>query len=327
MKTTIALFAAAVTVAAAADAHAQAWVEQKGVLGIGTTFQFDRANAIIEGDGEIEIGGDTSTVQTLLLSASYAPIEKLGLSINVPFLFSRYTGEGALFFPHGEWDDGATHAAVQDLRFNARYQILDSPLVLTPNLGFSFPLMDYPTQGFIAPGRGVAKAYVGLSVARTLAPILPRLFFHANYEFALAQKVSENPDTEEFSQNHSQFGVQAGYFITDKLSATLSFDGFLYHDGIELVEYFNHPPGVRDFHDSVLKEEVFLAGANVGYVLSDSLSATAYTRLFLFGDNTRKARIFGISLSYDIPVAVDPAPALEYEDEGEAEAEGDVASR
>src|SRR5690606_4392751 len=132
------------------------------------------------------------------------------------------------------------------------------------------------------------------------------------------------PDHEEFSQHHSLFGFEAGYFITERLSASLGFNYLLFHDGIKFIDYGDYSGPVKDYHDALLKEEVMLVSLGAGYALSDSMHLSLFGRLFVSGDNTRETRQVGLALSWDIPLAAEP---IEVEADAEAEADGEIAER
>ncbi len=307
-------------------AHAQAWVPEKGILGLNLGYQADKATELVDGSGEESHNVDT-LIQAMLFEVDYTPIDRLGLRLFVPGVASRYSGDSDIFVPHGKWDDRETHYSLTDIRLDARYEVLSDPVVLTPLLGVSIPTMDYAINGFAGVGRHTKKAIVGLQIARTLDPVLPNLYVHGSYELALAEKVDVHPDLEEFSQTQSSIDLSLGYFFTDALSAGVGWSYTLFHDGMNLEDYYDHPGAVRDFHDAVLAEKIMLVGANVGYALSESFGVAVFGRTFISGANTRKAQQIGINFSFNLPLASVPT-SMSYEGstDGSAEASAEGAT-
>ena len=276
----------------------QAWVSEPGSGEVGLTYQFDRSNTIVEGGGDIKLSGDSVVIHGLMLAADFSPMEKLGVSVEVPMLMSQYTGEGVIFSPHGTWDDGNVHASLQDLRADLRYELLSEPLVLTPRLGASVPMSDYEIHGFAAPGRGLKKLHIGLNTARTLDPWVPRLYFHALYEFSLVEHFDKIPEGANISQNYSRASLQVGYALTDALVGFAMADGLIHHGGVHFVDWEMLSSDVRDYHDVLLKERVYSLGLGLGYQLSDSLMASVVGQGFVRGNNTRAARVLAANLSW-----------------------------
>lgn len=299
-----------------ATAHAQAWVPDQGMLGGDLTYQYDTAEKIVEDGGDVELLGDDTTLQTLTFDFEYVPLERLALSLAVPIVAARYTGEeleqGELF-PHGRWDDGDTHIALTDLRFDVRYGLMQEILALSPIVGVSIPMTDYETIGLTAPGRGLKQVHLGLALGRTAEPFLPNLFAHVMYEYSLVEKVDIDSDTEEYSQNKSRFGAQLGYFIIPDLQIHASFDGLMHHDGITFVDFADYSDTVRNYHDMLLKEEAMLVGGGLAYQVTDTFGLGVAYRQFIKGDNTRTPRIIAATLNWELEVG--PSPPIVIEDD------------
>jgi hypothetical protein len=304
-----------------AAAHAQAWVPDQGMLGGDLTYQFDTADKIVEDGGNEEFGGGDTTIQTVTFDVEYVPLKRLAVSLALPVVASRYTGEGVsdgpALFPHGRWDDGDTHVSMTDLRFDVRYGVMQEILALSPLVGVSIPVGDYETMGLTAPGRGLKQLHLGLALGRTLEPFLPNLFLHGVYEYSLVEKVDIDADTEEISQNKSRFGAQIGYFIIPDLQINASFDGLIYHDGVNFIDFGQYSPSVRNYHDILLKEKAMLLGGGIAYQVTDTFGLGVAYRQFLSGDNTRTPRIIAATLTWELEVG--PTPSDDIEDEGAAE--------
>src|SRR5690606_19898848 len=155
--------------AAPVEALAQgAWVGEKGNIGLSLDYQFVDSDVIVE-DPDLEFPGEPITNQNVIFTAEYNPIERLGLTLSLPLLLAKYGGDGSQFPRHGDWDDGDYHGSLQDLGLRARYMLLDAPVAISPHLGVTVPVSDYPTSGFANAGRHLVAGVVGASIGSVFA--------------------------------------------------------------------------------------------------------------------------------------------------------------
>jgi hypothetical protein len=260
------------------------------------------ATAIVESQGA-KIEGVRSLVHTIAFGLEYVtPLEGLAISANLPLLGLKYQGSDSEFIvAHGSLDDGKTHFVLQDFRADIRYAPIQDLFALAINIGGSIPTQDYETQGFASVGRGTKRLHMGLSIGRTLEPILPRLYFHAQYEFTLSEGFKTDfTETGDYAQHSSSIAAQIGYFILPSLQINVATDIRLSHGGIDFVAWNDLPEVARDFHDGILKENVYLIGGGIGWEVVRGLTINAIARIFIGGKNTRNAHIFGGGVSYQI---------------------------
>jgi len=161
------------------------------------------------------------------------------------------------------------------------------------------------------------QLHLGLAVGRSLEPFLPNLFLQASYEYSLVEKVDIDADTEDISQDKSRFGAQIAYVIIPALIVNASFDGLIHHDGVTFEDFSRAPGSVQNYHDTLLKEKAMLLGGGITYQLTDTFGVGVAYRHFISGDNTRKPRIIGATLTWEFPIG--PQPAASADDDGGAE--------
>ncbi len=282
-------------------AHAQAWVSDRGSLGLDLDYNFFTSSKVVT-DTTFSFPNAGTTGHQLTLGAEYTPIDKLAVSASLPMVALKYTG---MSYPHeptgGSYDDGDYHSTLTDLRFGARYQILDEPLAIAPTLAFTIPLADYETIGNTVAGRGLKMAHLGLSAGYLIGIAN---YVHFAYEFTLAEKYDRVAETEAYSQNRSDLSFLAGRKMLDyRLDLHLGANFRKNHDGVNFSEI--DMPGVLPdnavmYHDAILAEQVFLVGAGVGYAISDTLSANLDVRIFIpaLSQNTLNASIVAVGLSW-----------------------------
>ncbi|MEO8699412.1 MAG: hypothetical protein ABI867_05185 [Kofleriaceae bacterium] len=253
----------------------------------------------IVGNGEFEFDDAGTTSQTIELGAEYTLIDKLAISVGLPFALLKYTGDKDLY-PHpggGDYDDGTTHKTLTDLRANVAYQVLDGVVALSPHIGVSIPVADYETVGNTVAGRHLKQLHLGLAIGK----VFGMAYFQAAYEFSLVEKFDETAETKEIGQNHSDGSLVIGYKLLEgKLDVNLGANFRLAHGGKDLSElnFANMTDPLVLNHDPILKENVVLAGGGIGYDLTEKLSLSLAVRAFVTGRNTQNANVIGLGLRW-----------------------------
>jgi hypothetical protein len=292
------VFALLATASARNDAHAQAWVSDKGVLDLSFDYNFATSDKVV-GDNDIEFPDSGSRTHQFTLGAEYVPVSKLAVNVALPLALLAYTGNKTAYAHPGggSYDDGNTHATLTDLRAGVRYQVLEEPFALSPHLGVSIPVADYETVGNTVAGRHLKALHLGLGIGRVFGE---STYVHLLYEFSLVESYDRNADTEKYGQNRSDASFTVGHKLLDqRLDLHLDANGRVTHDGMNFSEFDAVPVTVSMFHDGVLKEDILLVGGGVGYQLSDALALSLSAQLFVTGVNTQNASVvaFGVAWS------------------------------
>lgn len=207
----------------------------------------------------------------------------------------------------GPYDDGDLHFTPTDFKAGVRYQIKP----IEPYLGLSFsvhgsvPTHDYPTTGYVAPGHHLKALYLGTSVARTFDPLLPDLFFHGEYTYAIRERVDFNDETSELGRNFSDISGGLGYFLPANFTIGAALFVHISHGGLDLDNINFVTEAQLQFHDQLLDEDFTLVGGDLTYTVNDRMDITGLFRLFakdLFLDsqNTRNSNLYGLSVSYRV---------------------------
>ncbi|MBA3455774.1 MAG: hypothetical protein H0T42_21945 [Deltaproteobacteria bacterium] len=268
-------------------------------MNIGLDYTLGLSSGVVITPDDIQGGSETQT-HTAMFRVEYVPIEKLAVDLALPLIAIKYTGEME-HMPPGEWDDGDLHAAIQDLEIGASYALLSEPLHITPRLAFIIPIMDYPTQGFAAIGRHLKQVQLGATLARSLDPIAPNLFFQGSYHFTLSERFDETAETEDIQQHRSNLGFMIGYFFLDgALSIGLATNIQRYHGGVKFETFDQYTPDQQMFHDALLDEDFIYVGGDVNYQINDKLSVGVLLRFFVHGSSTRDQNLYGLSFGYKV---------------------------
>lgn len=278
-------------------AHAQAWVEDKGNLGLDLDYNLAISDKIVH-DATPATPDAGTTTQEFAISAQYVPIPHLGVTASLPLVLLKYTGDKTLY-PHpggGTYDDGGTHATLTDLRAGVRYQLLEDPVALSPHIAVSIPVADYETIGNTVAGRHLKALHIGVSVGRLFTEAL---YAHAMYEFSLVEKYDRTPETKRYGQNRSDASLTVGYKLLDqKLDVHADASMRITHGGVSFDDLMTLPPPEFTYHDAILAEDIFLAGAGASYQITDALAANLGARLFVTGTNTQNASVFALGLAW-----------------------------
>ena len=289
-------------------AHAQAWVGEKGSLDATLDYNLGISDKVV-GTGNQDpcavpncFPNAGSTTHQFTLRAEYTIIEHLAAQVDLPFVLLKYTGTPGLY-PHpggGTYDDGNYHNTLTDLLIKARYQVLADPFALAPHLGVSIPLADYETVGNTVAGRHLKALHLGLAAGKIIADTF---YVHALYDFTWAEKYDRTPETAKYNQNASDLVFTVGDKLLDgKLDINLDANYHHQHGGINFVDFgtlgFTSPQVT--YHDPILKETMFLLGGGVGYQITPAFDVAFAARIFVSGENTQNANVFGLSMTYSV---------------------------
>lgn len=279
------------------DAHAQAWVGDKGSLDIGLDYNLAISTKVI-GDSSLEFPNAGTTTHQVALAAEYVPLPKLAVTVALPFVALKYTGDKTIF-PHpggGSYDSGGTFTTLTDLRAGVRYQVLEEPFALAPHLGVSIPVANYEYIGNSVAGRHLKALHLGLGIGRQFGEAS---YVHLMYEFSLVEKFDRTPETAKHSQNRSDLGFTIGHRLLDqRLDIHLDANWREAHGGVNFTDFDTLSESEILYHDVILNEDIILVGGGLGYQVSNSLSVNLAARLFVTGHNTQNASVFALGLAW-----------------------------
>lgn len=279
------------------DAHAQAWVADKGALDLSLDYNFATSDKVV-GDKDIEFPDAGSHTHQFTIGAEYVPIAKLAVNVALPLVLLSYTGNKTAY-PHpggGTYDDGKTHTTLTDLRAGVRYQVLEEPFALSPHVAVSIPVADYETVGNTVAGRHLKALHLGLALGRVLGE---STYVHLLYEFSLVESYDRSPETAKYGQSRSDASFTVGHRLLDqKLDLHLDANARLAHDGLNFSAFDTAPADVQLYHDGVLKEDIVLVGGGVGYQITSAIGVSLSARLFVTGINTQNASVIAAGVTW-----------------------------
>jgi hypothetical protein len=304
------LFAAGVISIHAAPVllSAQAWLPPKGDGSVSFGVQTIWFDGHFDTPGnKLPVGNSRAT--NLLLGLSYSFTDRFTAELSLPYVGTRYTGNPADLIVPTVLDDGTWHSSFQDFRLDLHYNVLkDSTrrglqdLSLTPFFSVIIPSHSYDFQGESAFGRGLREYALGISAGRLLSPLLRRAYVQGEYSYAFVQKVNDIP------LNHSNIGIEMGYFLPHSLSVRGFGSWLKTHGGITLEEAFADPD-LLPVHDRLLRASFWHLGAGASYSLNRSLDLSFSYVTYLAGSSTHYGRAMTIGTSWNFSTRALPTLA------------------
>jgi len=285
-------------------AAAQAWVNPKGELSLALRSDYQTSDGVWH--GPTLVTGLPVQAFNDALSVEYVPLEHLGLGLTLSGDGVRYSGPAVVpgaSFPlrHGSQDDGSFHWNVTDLDVDARYQVLDGAVTLTPILRFRTPVTSYEQKGYAAAGSHLMEGSAGLYLGR-YGLGLDDLVLQASYTFTYVEKeTGGGAATEQYRVNRSDADLSLSYVFTSKFIAGAGVAFRYTHDGFDLADYPNLPAGdpLIVWHDPVLKVRYVAPTAVASYQITPAWSIAARFAAVVWGQSTSNPISFGLTLGWE----------------------------
>lgn len=259
-------------------ASAQAWVPSKGEGSVSVLFQDQFVEDHFFGRGQRVDRGEIRS-KSLLADVTYGLTDRLAVTLAVPFIRTRYSGNFA--HPTAQ-DDGRAHYGFQDVRFSVRYNVSQGPLTITPFVGTNMPTHNYEYFAHAAYGVRVRELEVGTYVGRVLSPALPNAFVQARYSYSFAQKIVG------VDHNRSNLDIEFGYFLTRRLRVFTLGTGIKTHGGVDVPDagWRAMPAEQGRHHDRIGRIDLLNAGGGVQFSLTRSVDVFGSYMKSLAGRNT-----------------------------------------
>jgi hypothetical protein len=286
-------------------AAAQAWVNPKGELELALRSDYQTSQGVWH--GPTLVTGLPVQAFNAAFAVEYVPLNKLGLDLTLNGNGVRYSGpqtipnSNGLILAHGSQDDGSFHWNATDLEFDARYQLYDGPVTLTPILRVRVPVTSYEQKGYAAAGSHLAEGGAGLYLGR-YGLGLDDLVLQASYTFTYVQKESGGgAATEQYRVNRSDADLSLSYVITEKLIAGVGAAFRYTHDGFDLTQYPMLPSDspLILWHDPVLRARYLAPTVIASYQLSKVWSIAGRFAAIVWGENVSNPLVFGLTLSWE----------------------------
>ena len=269
--------------------HAQAWLPKQGSVSASVAFTdiFDTKHYLPNGE-EIDVGH--MRTQSLFMSVSYSPTDRVMLSAGVPYVRSEYHGPR----PHLdlatrkplEVDNSDYHGFFTDLHVELDYQVALEPVAFVASLALVEPTHTYPALGHAAPGRDLKEKWVGFFAGKSLDLWIPRTYVQARYSFAFVEPVAG------IGHDRSNVDFEVGHFVLPEWSIR----GLLFwqhtHGGIDtpIPQVFpnGQPNPLFPYHDQLSADSFLNVGLGTSFLLSRRVMVFLLYDTSLQGKNGHK---------------------------------------
>ena len=308
----------AMLVGVAHTAMAQAFVPAKGEATVTVLYQ----DVLVKQHMNLDFWGDAGRIKSRNVGFDFSVGlgHKFGLSATLPFTASEYNGtkphllapsEQAYLPGYQPVDDGVYHSALQDFRFDLRYNLTSRGVVLTPVFTAIIPSHDYSYFGHAAVGHGYREFQFGAYVARVFRPwrFMPTGFVQGRYTIGLEQKI------ENISRTRHTMGLEGGYFLTERLRVFGMAIKQITQGGIDFLvspRADNPAPSPIFVHHDQLAREGFLnLGGGAGFTLSKRIElfgAGVHTVSGINGHAMSHLITVGATYSFSLARHSQPAP-------------------
>jgi hypothetical protein len=291
------------------SAYAQAWVNPKGELSLTLRSDYQTSSSVYHERliccVPVQSFNDALTVE-------YVPLEHLALGATLNGNGIRYSGDqvdaiSGIKLAHGSHDDGSFHWSVTDLEVDARYQVFEGAVTLTPVLHVRTPLTSYEENGYAASGSHLTEGGVGLYLGR-YGLGLEDLVLQAGYTFTYVSTYSPpmaGNIIPNYRPNRSDAELILSYVINDKLIVSAGAAFRYTHDGYDLANYnalLQSDPMMNDplftKHDPILKVAYLAPAAIVSYQLTPAWSLAGRVADVVWGQSTTNPLSFGVTLGW-----------------------------
>lgn len=256
----------------------------KHLFSIDVAGMVDPTTGYVGGPGNQYYLGDVFG-QTANVSIDYGIWRTLALSATAAYEESKYTG----LDPEGPTDDGHYHGGWQDGNVTLEYMVPWKELAITPSVGYRFPVSRYSTFGHVAIGNRLHALPLGISVGRSLSPLLPRAYMAGSFTYSFVQTL------EGMNLDQRHFEGDAGYILTNAWSFGGSVSYLNTVGGLDWATSDLTGEMAWDNHDAAAKAWYVRAGAYVGYSFSREFSLRLAYDTTLDGANTHAGRSITIA--------------------------------
>lgn len=263
-------------------AGAQAWLPPKGTYSYSIDYSktLNKKHLTSTGD-EVDVGH--TDINTMSLSGSYSPTNRISINASLPIVRTRYRGAG-LGGHDTTIDDGTWHSTITDLQFTVNYQLINGVFSLAPYAGAVIPTHDYTTFGHSAPGRGLNEVWVGTYAAMSLNEWIPRTYVQVRGNYAFVEKVVG------ISHDRINATLEIGYFFNPSWNVRAIVSEQWTSGGIDVPVLPTNPDFaiLLPVHDQLAAEEFINVGGGATWVINERMSVYGLYMQTIEGSNSHK---------------------------------------
>lgn len=283
---------------------AQAFTPPRGIGSVTVAWQYVDNLGHLYSDGFFAARGQSVTT-SVDLELEYGVTDRLAATLDVPYVFAKYTG--TLPAPSNLARDNCRcwHSALQDFTLAVRYRLGDDRWAVTPAARYVRPSHDYQYKGEAVVGRDLWEAQLGVNLATKLS-FLPGASIQAGYTYAFVEKVLD------IKLDRSNAFLDLGYALTRRLFLHANGLWQHTHGGLRAGSVTGNPfplpgelgpPGSERFQqrDRILRVNNWKVGGGLAYSLGPADVFASITNVVQGTDSHRsQAYTVGATWYFDL---------------------------
>lgn len=288
-----------------APLRAQAWLGPKGEATVSLTYQHSDFEGHLSEKGARDYHG-SSRSRSLDLGIDYGVTDRLVVSASLPYVGTRNGPDKSPVSGFEGADDGRYHSTWQDYHFEARYNLLNGSVALTPFAGVVIPSHHYAVFAEAGTGRDLRELQAGVNLGKLLTPKWHQPYVEARLLYAVPQRV--------LGVSTRRTGIDAGLglFVTPSLSIRGVAIWQRTHGGLTADQVFapfpptpnpNLDPELFRQHDRLLRDNHVRAGLAGSWALNATTDVYGGWIRTVSGTNTH----FGSAVSVGVSRTLKPS--------------------
>ncbi|HXY50331.1 MAG TPA: hypothetical protein VEI01_12825 [Terriglobales bacterium] len=280
-------------------AFGQAWTPPRGEGEYAMVFQDLYTTKHTLGDGSRVDAGHV-TLLGLVNSVDVGITDRFAATLAFPVGMGLYNGTTPHLLPI---DNGNFHGSLQDLGIGLRYNVFSRPLMVSPFVLATFPMVNYQHFAHSAVGGDAWEVRMGFSVGHRFETRLPNTYFQIQYSYSIAQEFMG------IRPNRNRFNGELGHFLGPRVAVRAVALSQVMTEGLDIPN--DYPVRTADNplwrqHDRISKVDFFTIGGGVSYSLTRTLDVFGSVLTMPWGTNGHALKVgasVGISWSFRTPWA------------------------
>jgi len=251
------------------------------------------------GDGSRVDAGHV-TLLGLVNSIDFGVTDRFAATLSFPVGMGLYNGNAPHLLPI---DNGNFHGSLQDLGLGLRYNIASRPLMLTPFVFATIPMVHYEHFAHSAVGGDAWEVRMGLTAGHRFETRLRNAYYEIQYSYSIAEQFMG------IRPNRNRFNGEFGYFLTPRLAVRGLALSQVMTKGLDIPNDYPIRTASNPLwrqHDRISRVDFLNIGGGVSYSLTPSLDIFGALLTMPWGTNGHALKVgpsVGISWSFRAPWA------------------------
>ena len=277
----------------------QAWTPPRGEGAYAMVFQDLYTTKHTFADGSRADVGHV-TLLGLANSVDFGVTDKFAATFSFPVGMGIYNGKNPHLLPI---DNGNFHGSLQDFGIGLRYNLVSRPVMFTPFVLATMPMVHYEHFAHSAVGSDAWEVRMGFNAGHRFQTRLRNAYYQLQYSYSIAQEfMGIRPD-------RNRFDGEFGYFLTPRLAVRGLALSQVMTTGLDIPkDYPDRSPAnpLWRQHDRISQVDFLTLGGGVSYSLTRKLDVFGSFLTMPWGTNGHALKVgitAGLSWTFRTPWA------------------------